>query len=43
MIGRAPFRVRLGYAPGATLELNGEAIALQDFTRNNVANVVVGR
>ncbi len=43
LIGRAPFRVRLGYAPGATLELNGDAVALTRYTRNNVANLVVGR
>lgn len=42
LTGRAPFRVRIGYAPGVTLAFNGQDIALSRFTRNNVANLVVG-
>ncbi len=43
LVGAAPFRLLLGYAPGVTLELNGEAVELSRFTRNNVASLVVGR
>lgn len=43
LTGRAPFRVRIGYAPGASLTFNGQDIALSGFTRNNVANLVVGQ
>ncbi len=42
LTGRAPFRLRLGYAPGVTLSFNGEAVPLQRHSRNNVANLVVG-
>jgi len=43
LTGRAPFRVLLGYAPGASLEFNGEPIMLSRFSRNNVASLVLGQ
>jgi len=42
-IGAGPFRVLLGYAPGAELSFNAEPIALAPHTRNNVANLVLGQ
>ena len=36
--GRAPFRIRLGYAPAVSLTYNGR-VALRPFTRNDVANL----
>jgi cytoskeleton protein RodZ len=42
LVGRAPFRILLGYAPGVALEFNGEPVALAPHTRNNVANLVLG-
>ena len=42
LIGRAPFRVLLGYAPGASLSFNGEPVPLERYSRNNVANLVLG-
>ena len=41
--GAGPFRVLLGYAPGAQLRFNGEAVALNPHTRNNVASLVIGQ
>ena len=41
--GRAPFSILLGYAPAARLEYNDQPIALRPFTRNDVANLVLGR
>jgi len=43
LTGRAPFRVLLGYAPGVSLEFNGEPVALSRYSRNNVANLVLGQ
>ena len=43
LIGQAPFRLNLGYAPAATVLLNGESIPLVPHTRNNVARLVVGQ
>lgn len=43
LIGQGPFRVLLGYAPGASLSVNEEAINLQAYTRNNVARMVVAQ
>ena len=43
LIGQAPFRILLGFAPGVSLRYNGEAVDLVSLTRNNVARVIVGR
>lgn len=43
LVGRGPFRVLLGYAPGVALSYNGERVPLNRYTRNNVASLVVGR
>lgn len=43
LIGSGPFRVLLGYAPGATLAYNGETVPLTAHTRNNVASLMVGQ
>jgi len=43
LVGEAPFRVLLGYAPGVRLEFNGEAVPLAPHTRNNVATLVLGQ
>jgi len=43
LTGRAPFRVLLGYAPGVSLEFNGEPVALARYSRNNVASLVLGQ
>lgn len=42
-VGAAPFRVLLGYAPGALLKYNAEPVALGPHTRNNVASLVLGQ
>ena len=41
--GQAPFRIRLGYAPAVSLIYNGSRVALRPFTRNDVANLTLGR
>jgi cytoskeleton protein RodZ len=41
--GRAPFRIRLGYAPAVELTYNGSPVALRPFTRNDVASLTLGR
>ncbi|MEM1433443.1 MAG: RodZ domain-containing protein [Pseudomonadota bacterium] len=43
LIGDGPFRILLGYAPGATLAFNGDPVTLAPHTRNNVARLVVGQ
>ena len=43
LVGEAPFRVQLGYAPGAELRFNGEPIPLVPHTVDNVADLVVGQ
>ena len=43
LTGSGPFRILLGYAPGVTLEFNGEPVPLDRYTRNNVANLVLGQ
>ena len=43
LIGKSPFRILLGYAPGVDLMFNGEPIALAQHTRNNVATLVLGQ
>lgn len=43
LTGGGPFDVLLGFAPAATLEWNGEAIALQPHMRNNVATLLLDR
>lgn len=43
LTGRAPFRVLIGYAPGVSLEFNGEPVALSRYARNNVASLVLGQ
>ena len=40
--GEAPFSIRLGNAPAATLAFNGEPVELAPHTRANVANLVLG-
>lgn len=39
--GEAPFSIRLGNAPAATLAFNGETVELAPHTRANVANLVL--
>ncbi len=43
LLGRGPFQIQLGYAPGVTLEYNGEPVPLLPHTRNTVASLVVGQ
>ncbi len=43
LVGQGPFRILLGYAPGAQLSFNGEAVALAPHTRDNVATLVLGQ
>ncbi len=43
LIGLAPFTITLGNAPAATLEFNGDPVALGPHTRNRIANLVLGR
>jgi len=43
LVGAAPFRILLGYAPGAQLSFNGETVPLGPHTRNNVATLVLGQ
>jgi cytoskeleton protein RodZ len=42
LAGQGPFRVLLGYAPGASLRFNDEPVPLEPHTRNNVASLVLG-
>lgn len=42
LTGRAPFRILLGYAPGVSLSFNDAPVQLSRYTRNNVANLVLG-
>lgn len=42
LIGDAPFRVLLGYAPGAQVSFNGEEVDVESRIRNNVARLTVG-
>ncbi len=43
LVGEAPFRVLLGYAPGVRMSFNGEAVVLTPHTRNAVADLVLGQ
>lgn len=43
LLGQAPFRILLGYAPGAQLSFNGEGVPLAPHTRDNVATLVLGQ
>ncbi|MBK80237.1 MAG: hypothetical protein CMQ43_04895 [Gammaproteobacteria bacterium] len=43
LVGQGPFRILLGYAPGAKLVFNGEPVPLAPHTRNNVATLVLGQ
>jgi|GEM_PF-968299 len=43
LTGQAPFRLLLGYAPGAQVYLNDRQIRLDRYTRNNVASLVIGQ
>lgn len=43
LLGRAPFRVRLGYAPAVELSYNDSRVPLAPHTRNDVASLVIGR
>ena len=40
--GEGPFRVKLGYSPGAMLSYNFEPIDLEPFSRRDVANLLIG-
>ena len=40
-VGAAPFRIKLGFSPGATLEYNGEPIDLAPHTRQEVARLLL--
>jgi cytoskeletal protein RodZ len=40
-VGAAPFRIKLGFSPGATLAYNGEPIDLAPYTRQEVARVLL--
>ncbi|MEQ8483329.1 MAG: DUF4115 domain-containing protein [Pseudomonadales bacterium] len=42
LVGQGPFRVLLGYAPGASLRFNDEPVPIEPHTRNNVASLVLG-
>lgn len=42
LVGQAPFRLLLGYAPGVGVTLNGEPVSVERHTRNNVASLVLG-
>jgi len=35
--GTAPFRIKLGYAPGVMIRFNGNNVELAPYTRNNIA------
>jgi cytoskeleton protein RodZ len=41
-VGAAPFRIKLGFSPGAILAYNGEPIDLAPHTRQEVARVLLG-
>ena len=41
--GQGPFSIKLGFAQGATIKFNGNSIALEPYTRNNVAKLVLGQ
>ena len=43
LLGRAPFRVLLGYAPVVELSYNDSRVPLAPHTRNDVASLVIGR
>ena len=43
LVGQGPFRILLGYAPGAAVSFNGEPVLLAPHTRNNVATLVLGQ
>lgn len=43
LTGGGPFDLLLGFAPAATLEWNGEKVALEPHMRNNVATLVLDR
>jgi cytoskeleton protein RodZ len=43
LTGGGPFRILLGYAPGVELEFNGEPVALNPYTRKNLAKLVLGQ
>lgn len=43
LLGRAPFRVILGYAPAVSLEYNGEYVSINSNTDSNTARLVVGQ
>jgi cytoskeleton protein RodZ len=41
--GQGPFAIKLGFAPGATVTFNGQSIALEEYTRNGMANLLLGK
>ncbi len=43
LVGEAPFRVLLGYAPGVEMAFNDDPVPLANYTRNNVAALWLGR
>ena len=40
-VGASPFRIKLGFSPGATLAYNGEPIDLAPHTRQEVARILL--
>lgn len=41
LIGQAPFKIRLGYGPGASVAFNGQAVVLAPHTRRNITSLVL--
>ena len=41
--GNAPFKIKLGYAPGVSIRFNGGNVELAPYTRNNIAVFNLGR
>ena len=41
--GKAPFKIKLGYAPGVAIRFNGGGVELAPYTRNNIAVFNLGR
>jgi len=41
LVGHAPFKVRLGNGPGATVAFNGQAVSIARHTHHNVTSLVL--
>jgi cytoskeleton protein RodZ len=41
LVGQAPFRIRLGYGPGASVAFNGQVVALAPHTRRSNVTFLV--